>query len=100
MPFGTRPAATGVTDNASSGALTGATALSANNRASFIIQNQSTAKLYVKLGTGGSTSDYHIILPACTGAADGSSAPYKVDGYKGDVTVASSSLSYSCVELA
>lgn len=48
----------------SPGGLRTATAVSAanSNRRNFILQNQKAELLYVKFGTGATTSDYHFIL--------------------------------------
>ena len=101
MPGNIRPTALGVTSASSAGPVSTATALAANARARFTIQNQSTAVLVVKLGSGASTSDYHYTLQACTGAADGKGGILTVEGYQGIVSVASSgTVSYTAIEFA
>ena len=55
--------------------------------------------LYLKLGTGASSSDYHITLSAGSGAADGTGGIFTNDGYQGAVSVAASGTpSYSVIE--
>ncbi len=72
----------------SGGLKTGDAALVANNkRRKLIIQNQKATKLFVKFGASASATDYDVILPAATGAADGSSAALTVDNYTGVVSV-------------
>lgn len=82
----------------------GATALASNTaRIGFTIQNQGTNPLFVLLGTGASTSVYHKVLKASTGAADGSGGEYLMLGptvYTGVVTVAGTSPSYTVLEIA
>lgn len=83
---------------------TSATALAANTaRIGFVIQNQGTNPLFVCLGAGGATNQYHIILAASTGAADGSGAKFSMlEGtvYTGLITVAGTSPSYTVLEIA
>lgn len=91
-----------VASGAQSGAQTATTALVANsNREFFQIQNQGTNALFVYFGTGASTSVYHFILKASTGAADGTGGSYSSANciYRGLVTVAGTSPSYSIIEL-
>ena len=67
-----------------------------------MIQNQGTNTLFVYYGTGASTSVYNIILKACTGAADGTGGSLSMmDGniYRGLITIAGTSPSYSVLEL-
>jgi hypothetical protein len=68
------------------------------NRDFFVIQNQGTNALYVKYGTGCTTSDYDVILSACSSAADGTGGVLTDDSYKGPVSIAGTSPSYSIVE--
>ncbi len=83
---------------------TDATAAAANSaRIGFRIQNQGTNKLYVLFGTGASTSVYHVILKASTGAADGTGGEFVMMGptvYTGIVTVAGTNPSYTVLEIA
>lgn len=73
-----------------SGILTAAgTALAANaQRVSGRVQNLGTNPLFVKLGSNASTTDFSVVLPAATGADNGTSYPYDLGGYTGVVTVA------------
>lgn len=53
------------------------------------IQNLSAdAPLAVKKGASASTTSLSFILPKCTGASDGTSAPVKIDDWIGAVSVA------------
>lgn len=73
----------------STGGLRTATATSAANpaRKKFTLQNQKNEELFVKFGTGATTSDYHIALPAHnTGSKH--SDPLMLDGYVGAISVA------------
>jgi hypothetical protein len=73
----------------STGGLRTATATSAANpaRRKFKLQNQKNEELFVKFGTGATTSDYHIVLPAHnTGSKH--SDPLILDGYVGAISVA------------
>ena len=85
------------------GAQTSTTALAANAaRVGFQIQNQGTNQLYVYFGSGASTSKYHFILKAATGAADGtggSVSMFNGDVCRGLITIAGTSPSYSVLEL-
>jgi len=80
-----------------------ATALSANaNRMGFKIQNVGTNPLYVLLGSGASTTVYHEILKAATGATVGDGGIFSMNigtVYTGIVTVAGTSPSYVVLEL-
>ena len=93
----------GVGSGSKDGAQTATTALAANSaRVGFQIQNQGTNQLYVYFGTGASSTIYHFILKASTGAADGtggSFAMFSGDVYRGVVTIAGTSPSYSILEL-
>lgn len=84
------------------GAQTSVTALFANtNREWFQIQNQGTNPLFIYFGPSASTSVYHFILKASTGAADGTGGSFSSQAavYRGLITVAGTSPSYSVVEL-
>ena len=63
-----------LTSQTSAGGLkTSTTILSANEaRTSFMIQNQDTNPLFIAFGVTASSSVYHLILKACSSAADGS----------------------------
>lgn len=84
------------------GAQTSTTALFANsNREWFQIQNQGTNPIFVYFGSGASSSVYHFVLKAAAGAADGSGGSFSSQAavYRGLVTIAGTSPSYSIVEL-
>jgi hypothetical protein len=73
----------------STGGLRTATATSAANpaRRKFVIQNQKNESLYLKFGTGASSTDYHIQLQEHnTGSKH--SDPLILDGYTGAISVA------------
>jgi hypothetical protein len=66
---------------------TGATSAVNPARKKFKLQNQKNEELFVKFGTGATTSDYHIVLPAHnTGSKH--SDPLILDGYIGAISVA------------
>jgi hypothetical protein len=92
------------TQNATTTNSTSTTALNANTaRIAFSIQNQSTNKLYVYLGTGATTSVYTWVLAACTATADGTGGSVSMESgvvYNGPITVAGTSPSYSVLEIA
>jgi len=90
----------GVTANSSNGVKSGAgDAIQANlSRTDVQIQNQGTNVLYVKFGTGCTTTNYDVTLAACTVAADGKGALYSNTGYTGIVSVAGTSPSYTITE--
>jgi hypothetical protein len=81
-----------------------ATALAANKaRIGFILQNLGTNPLFVKYGSGATTSDFSVVLKGSTVQDDGtggvlSSADTAV--YNGIVTIAGTSPRYSVTELA
>jgi len=87
------------------GPLTADAALVANrDRKRLFIQNQDSAKLFVKLGDGCDTNDYHFILRASTVAADGTGGTLSVSYYTGAVSVkdgggGANAGSYSLAEL-
>lgn len=84
------------------GAQTSTTALFANpNREYFQIQNQGTNTIFVYFGASASSSVYHFILKGATGAADGTGGSYASAGvvYRGLITIAGTTPSYSIVEL-
>ncbi|HWA06766.1 MAG TPA: hypothetical protein VG961_09475 [Ignavibacteria bacterium] len=56
---------------------TSTTVLEANEyRKGWYIQNQAATKLYVCLGDTASSTVYHFILPAASGAADGTGGTF------------------------
>lgn len=73
----------------SPGGLLTATATSAANplRRKFTLQNQKNEELFVKFGTGATTTDYHIALSAHN-AGSKHSDPLMLDGYIGAISVA------------
>lgn len=76
------------------GAVSTATALAAfTDRRLFSIQNLDTGALFVRFGTGCTTTVYDIVLKGGAGAADGSGGAIIEAGecvYGGIITVASS----------
>lgn len=83
---------------------TSTTALAANQaRIAWSIQNQGTSVLYVLLGSGASTTVYHITLKACTVAADGTGGTLSMEAgtvYNGIVTVAGTTPSYTVTDIS
>ena len=73
----------------SPGGLLTVTATAAANpaRKKFTLQNQKNEVLYVKFGTGASTTDYHIQLQEHN-AGSKHSQPFILDGYVGAISVA------------
>ena len=82
---------------------TGATALESNTaRAGWSIQNVGTNPLFVKLGSGASTTVFHHILKGGTGDSDGLGASLFQDAgviYTGIITIAGTSPKYVVTEL-
>lgn len=73
----------------SAGGLLTVTATAAANsaRRRFVIQNQKAEILYVKFGTGATTTDYHyVLLSAATVGAHAASLTF--EGYTGPISVA------------
>lgn len=70
-------------------------------RVYFQIQNVGTNPLYLKLGTGASSTDYHEILKAGTGALDGSGGLYKSGTvvYTGAVSVGGTAPTYVAYQI-
>jgi len=85
--------------------LSSATALSANtDRGGFLIQNLGTNVLFVRLGSGASTTVFHFALKAGSGNDDGTggSISMGIDGplvYTGIITIAGTSPRYVAFEL-
>jgi len=68
------------------------TALAANaTRQAFAIQNLATMPLYVKLGSGASSSSFSFVLKAGTAANDGTGGFFSDSSYIGIVTIAAAS---------
>lgn len=80
-----------------------ATALASNTaRAGWSIQNLGTNPLFVKLGSGASTSSFHHVLKGGTGNDDGLGASLFQDSgaiYTGIITIAGTSPRYVVTEL-
>lgn len=78
---------------------TGATSAVNPLRRKFTLQNQKNEELFVKFGTGATTSDYHIVLPAHNTGNKHSDA-LMLDGYIGAISVAATagSPSYTFAE--
>lgn len=67
-----------------------------------MIQNLGTNPLFVLLGTGASTSVFHVVLKAGTGNDDGTGGSFAMETtviYTGLVTVAGTSPRYVVTEL-
>jgi hypothetical protein len=93
------------TKNANTPSLASATtAIVANEkRRGWFIQNQGTNPVYVLLGSGATTSVFHVALKACTAVNDGVGGTFsQTDGtvYTGVITVAGTALSYTVLEMA
>ena len=57
------------------------------HRKSFTVTNTGTNKIYVKLGTGATSSSWHYVLPGGGANDDGNGGSINVDGYTGEVAV-------------
>lgn len=83
---------------------TATTALAANTaRIGWQVQNQSVNVLYVLLGTGASTTVYHVALRACTVANDGTGGTFSMltgTVYNGIVTTAGTTPSYTVIDIS
>lgn len=83
---------------------TGATALSSNpKRLAWNIQNLGTNTLFVLLGTGATSSVFHVALKAGTGNDDGSGGSVAQESgviFTGPITVAGTSPRYTVLEMA
>jgi hypothetical protein len=81
-----------------------ATALAANPaRLSWSIQNLGTNALFVLLGSGASTSVFHVVLKAGAGNDDGSGGFISQESgvvFTGLISVAGTSPRYTCLEQA
>ena len=60
---------------------------SSPHRKSFSVTNTGTNKIYVKLGTGCTSSSWHYALPGGGANDDGMGGSISVDGYTGEVAV-------------
>lgn len=93
----------GTVNSRSDGAKSAATALAAfSDREGYSIQNVDTGALFVKFGTGCTTTSYDLVLKGGSGAADGSGGAIFVSGplvWTGIITVASAgTASYVAVD--
>lgn len=79
------------------------TVLAANPaRAGWLIQNQGTNPIFLRLGSGASTTVFHMILKGGTGTDDGLGASYdQTIGiiYTGVITIAGTSPRYTVLEM-
>ena len=79
------------------------TALAANPaRVGFILQNLGTNPLFVKYGSGASTSSFSVVLKVSSVQDDGTGGVITGDStiYTGIITIAGTSPRYSVTELA
>lgn len=80
-----------------------ATAIPANlNRGAWMIQNLGTNALFVLLGSGASTSVFHVVLKGGTGNDDGLGGLISQSSgvvYTGIITIAGTSPRYTTLEL-
>lgn len=80
------------------------TALAANEgRLGFAIQNLGTNTLFVRFGSGASTSVFHVVLKAGSGNDDGTGGSVSMEAgcvYTGIITIAGSSPRYTVAEFA
>ena len=83
----TSPAAGGVTVLTTSAV---SILAAADYRKSFLVANQGTSKLYVKLGETATSASWHFVLPPSGSDDDGTGGTVSVDGYVGIVSVISS----------
>ena len=84
---------------------TSTTVLAANPaRLAFSIQNQDTNPLKICFGGTASSTVYHLVLKASTGAADGSGGAIAMEAgavFNGAITCYSAGTpSYTCLEIA
>lgn len=79
------------------------TALAANPvRGAFMIQNLGTNVLFVRFGSGASSSLFHVALKAATGNDDGTGGTFAMEGatmWTGVISVAGTSPRYAITEL-
>lgn len=80
--------------------MAGAEALAANSsRKKWSLQNLGTNVLYVRLGSGASTTAFHVALQAGTANDDGKGGFVSDDSWQGVVSVAGSSPRYTVMEM-
>lgn len=81
-----------------------ATALAANPaRIGFAIQNLGQNALFVLLGSGATTSVFHVVLKAGTANDDGTGGTLSMESgvvYTGSITIAGTSPRYTVTEFA
>jgi len=81
-----------------------ATALAANSaRIAWSIQNLGTNALFVRLGSGASSTVFHVVLKAGTGNDDGTGGYASQESgavYNGIITIAGTSPRYIVLEMA
>lgn len=81
-----------------------ATALASNPaRIGWMIQNLGTNTLFVRLGTGASTTVFHVALKAGSGNDDGSGGSFsQMEGviFTGIISIAGTSPRYTVTEIA
>ncbi len=79
------------------------TALAANPaRGAFLIQNLGTNALFVRFGTGASTSVFNVVLKASSGADDGTGGTFAMEGatiWTGVISIAGTAPRYTVTEL-
>lgn len=80
------------------------TAISANQaRIAWSIQNLGTNALYVLLGSGATTSVFHVVLKGSSSQDDGSGGVVSQEAgtiYNSIITIAGTSPRYVCLEIA
>lgn len=85
------------------GIASAATALAANPvRGAWIIQNLGTNALFVKYGSGATTSDFDVVLKAGSANDDGTGGSHAMENgviWTGVVSVAGTSPRYTATEL-
>lgn len=94
-----------LTSNANTPSIASSTTVSASNpkRIGWMIQNLGTNTLFVLMGTGASTSVFHIVLKAGSGADDGSGGTVAQEAgviYTGPISIAGTSPRYTFTEFA
>lgn len=79
------------------------TALAANKaRGAWMIQNLGTNALFLRLGSGASSTVFHVVLKAGTGNDDGTGGTFAQEAgviWTGIVTIAGTSPRYTVTEL-
>ena len=83
--------------------LSTATAIEANSaRGAWQIQNTGTNPLFIRLGSGASSTVYHVVLKGGTGADDGLGGSWGQSSgvvYTGEITIAGTSPLYTTLEI-